>query len=142
MPDPTTRSLLGTATLTLVVLLVGCGRSDEAAPPPAAEPDSALVARGRELYAGSCRSCHGEHGEGVGLVKPLAGSKYVGDHSDAELVQMIIEGRPASHPLNTSGQLMPARGANPRLSDEDLLAIVAYLRTLPPPESTPGPATP
>jgi mono/diheme cytochrome c family protein len=39
-------------------------------------------------------------------------------------------GRQPTDPLNTTGQLMPAKGGNPALTDEDLYNVVAYIRSL------------
>jgi disulfide bond formation protein DsbB len=33
-------------------------------------------------------------------------------------------------PLNTTGIDMPGKGGNPALTDDNILAIIAYLRTL------------
>ena len=38
-------------------------------------------------------------------------------------------GRPAYHPDNTQGVDMPPKGGNPALTDDDLLAIIAFQRT-------------
>lgn len=89
------------------------------------------AAKGQQLYSGLCIACHGANAEGVtGLGKSLKESDFFNSLSDAELVAFIAEGRPASDPANTTGVDMPARGGNPNLTDEDLAAVVAYLRTL------------
>jgi disulfide bond formation protein DsbB len=50
--------------------------------------------------------------------------------NDQDLLTFIKTGRPIWDTLNTTGVDMPARGGNPTLTDDDLLAIVAYLRSL------------
>lgn len=86
---------------------------------------------GQALYASTCASCHGPEALGLeGLGKDLTTSKFAIDLSDDDLVAFIKKGRPASDPDNTTGVDMPAKGGNPALSDDDLHAIVAYLRTL------------
>ena len=90
-----------------------------------------LVAEGLAVYEGSCLSCHAEGGVGVeGLGRPLTNSDFVRGLSDAERVTFIEVGRDSSDPENTSGIAMPALGGNPALTQADLEAVVAYLRTL------------
>ena len=65
-----------------------------------------------------------------GLGKDMTNSAFIDSQSDAELVEFIKLGRTADDPLNTTGVAMPAKGANVALSDEDILLIVEYMRTL------------
>ena len=51
------------------------------------------------------------------------------DRTDEELVQYINEGRTPDDPLNTTGVGMPAKGGNPSLSDEEIQAVLTYLRS-------------
>ena len=98
------------------------------APPPSFDP--VLAAQGEELYA-SCQACHGPDARGVtGLGKTLVGSPFVDSKTDAELVAFIKVGRGTDDPENTTGVGMPAKGGNPALTDDDLLAIVNYIRSL------------
>ena len=88
-------------------------------------------ANGETLYLQTCQSCHAADASGIeGLGRPLAASDFIGGMTDGELVAFIAEGRPADHPDNEAGVAMPPRGGNPSLSDDDLLDIVAFLRTL------------
>lgn len=90
-----------------------------------------VVADGQQLYSGSCVGCHGGDARGIpGIGKDLVESDFMRGLSDEELTQFIIEGRGPFDDLNTTGIMMPARGGNPSLSDEDIMAIVVYLRTL------------
>ena len=41
---------------------------------------------------------------------------------------MIRAGRELNDPANTSGLVMPPSGGRPDLSDDDILAIIHYLR--------------
>ena len=89
------------------------------------------VSRGREHYAATCAMCHGFEGEGKSrLGKELQDSPFVKSLSDEELVQFLEEGRPAWDPANERGVDMPPKGGNPDLTNENLMEIVAYLRTL------------
>ncbi|MDQ7013490.1 MAG: c-type cytochrome [Planctomycetota bacterium] len=84
-----------------------------------------------ELFVSSCSACHGEFGQGVeGLGKPLGTSEFVRSKTDKELITFIKTGRPLWDAENTTGIDMPPKGGNPALSDEDLLEIVAYIRSL------------
>jgi mono/diheme cytochrome c family protein len=89
------------------------------------------VSAGTQIFNGLCFACHGAGGVGVaGLGKPLVNSEFVSGLTDDDLVHFLIVGRQAFDPANTTGQLMPARGGNPALTDEDLFNVVAYIRTL------------
>ncbi len=89
------------------------------------------VAAGERIYSGLCFACHGIGGAGVpGLGKPLVDSEFVNGLDDQGLVDFMVVGRAANDPLNTTGQVMPARGGNPSLTDEDLFNVVAYIRSL------------
>lgn len=89
------------------------------------------VAAGQRIYSSLCFACHGQAGVGVtGLGKPLVHSEFVDSQTDDELVQFLMVGRQPTDPLNTTGQLMPARGGNPALTDEDLYNTVVYIRSL------------
>ena len=89
------------------------------------------VAQGQKLFRQTCATCHGMNGEGIErLGKTLIGNEFVALNSNSALVQFLVEGRPATHPDNTRGVDMPPRGGNPSLTDEDLAAIVAFVKTL------------
>jgi disulfide bond formation protein DsbB len=114
------------AVLSLIAFACGDDDSADTTAPPA--PDAA---RGMLLFEGTCVVCHGEGGAGVsGLGTALIDNEFVQSLTDQELVAFLIEGRASDHPDNTTGVAMPPRGANPGLTDTDLLAIVTYLRTL------------
>ncbi len=88
-------------------------------------------AKGRDLYLRSCMACHGPTGAGVpGLGKPLGSSGFVAGLSDIDVVAFLKAGRNIDDPANTSGVIMPARGGNPMLTDQNLMDITAHLRVL------------
>jgi disulfide bond formation protein DsbB len=60
----------------------------------------------------------------------LTTSEFVAGLTDDGLVAFLIVGRPDTDPANTTGIAMPPRGGNTSLTDDDLRAVVAYLRTL------------
>jgi len=108
--------------------------SAEAGSTPEASSDTALVRGpldGEALFKVTCPSCHGADAKGVqGLGKDMTTSAFIKGLSDAELVEFIKLGRAADDPLNTTGIPMPAKGLNMALSDDEILAIVKFIRSL------------
>lgn len=89
--------------------------------------------RGKELFLGTCASCHGPDAKGLpGLGKDLTASAFVRQQTDAQLLEFIKKGRPATDPANTTGVDMPPKGGNPALTDQDLADIIAFIRTFNP----------
>jgi len=135
--------LLTIVIFTTIFGLTACGRSEvnklpppkneansekPAAPAPAASNDPAA---GQKLFVSNCSACHGPNGEGVkGLGKSMQATPFITGKTDDELVAFIKAGRTPSDPLNTTGVAMPPNGGNPTLSDNDLINIVAYIRSL------------
>lgn len=92
--------------------------------------DPALVEQGQALYVSTCSACHARDARGVpGLGKDLIASEFVHGLTDEELLQFIIVGRQPWDPGNTTGIAMPGRGGNPAITDDQLRAIIAWLRT-------------
>ena len=120
--------------IALTVILVGLGLFTgglawvlDAPKPPAGTP------RVERLYLGLCATCHGSGGHGSWratffLIRPgdLADAARMRTHSDQYLFDIIKHG---GAPLGRPG--MPAFGA--ALSDDDIRALVAYVRSLGPP---------
>jgi disulfide bond formation protein DsbB/mono/diheme cytochrome c family protein len=102
-------------------------RATAIAPPT---PDSLVTARGKVLFDESCAACHGLRGEGTASGRPLTDSSLVKTGSQAELLEFIRLGRTANDPHNTTGQAMPAGGGRADASDQDVTAIIAYIRSL------------
>lgn len=100
--------------------------SEEAEVVSAGDPEA-----GEQHFSEVCAACHGPGGEGIeGLGKDLTTSEFVAGLSDEELLAFIQEGRPVDDPDNTTGVAMPPRGGNPDFSDDQLLDIIAHIRTL------------
>ncbi len=115
------------------------------APPPtpaaSAALDPQMVAAGDQIYHSICMACHGFNARGIaGLGKTLIGSDYVNSLTDEELLAFLQVGRAVTDPLNTTGVAMPARGGNPNLTDDDLRSVIAYIRSLNPPQMAGGQA--
>jgi len=112
-------------TLLAAVFLAACGGSAE----PTYAPED--VVQGGEFFASTCSACHGPDAKGLpNLGKDLTTSEYVQDIDDDTLLILLKEGRPSGHELNTTGVDMPPKGGNPSLSDEDLVKIVAFVRSI------------
>ncbi len=88
------------------------------------------IASGQRAYQKTCAVCHGPEGDGVhGLGKPLHNSAFVRDSSHDELFTLLVDGRKLDDPLNTTGALMPPRGAQ-EISDSKINDIIVYLRAI------------
>ncbi|MFT7585878.1 MAG: mono/diheme cytochrome c family protein [Cellvibrionaceae bacterium] len=119
--------------IVLITILAACG-SDGVTP----IDDTTLTAsysgdpiHGERLYLETCIACHGPGGEGVeNLGKPFTTSDFIRGKTDQSLQAFIEEGRAADDPDNTTGIAMLPKGGNPTLSDDDILDIIAYIRTL------------
>jgi len=108
----------------------GGGSTTETTAPTVIAGDAAA---GQTTFNNRCSVCHGPGGEGiVGLGKPLTTSEFAAGLTDAELLVFLQTGRPSDDPLNTTGIAMPARGGTPALSDQELVDVIAYLRTIGP----------
>lgn len=97
-----------------------------------ASHDPATIARGGQLFRESCAACHGIDARGVqNLGNQLAGSDFVNSKTDAELLAVVRKGRDLTDPENTTGLVMPPSGGRPDFSDQDLLSIIAFVRSQP-----------
>lgn len=114
--------------LTGILILTACGGGASTPAGPVGDPTA-----GKTAYDKTCIACHGADLKGMtGLGKDLTISEFVKSQTDTEMVEFLKVGRPASDPANTQGVDMPPRGGNPALTDEDLLDIVAYVRSMQP----------
>ncbi len=110
--------------LAVAVALVGCGGST-----PTYSAD--LVAEGETEYQKTCSACHGADALGIdNLGRTLVGSSFVNEKTDAELLAYVQVGRTVDDPLNETGIAMPPKGGNPALTDAQINAIIAYIRTI------------
>jgi len=106
--------LLGT--FTMVTSLVMNLRSKNSGKTVANE---AMIAKGAQLYAENCITCHGENGGGhvIPEAPALDGSEHAWHHADGQLQRIILDG----------GQVMPP--FRDRLSGEDAAAIIRFIQT-------------
>ena len=121
-------SIVFAALVLLGAIVCACQKSSSEG---GAQTAGADVKHGEQIFMTTCATCHGTDGTGVkGLGKGLVGSEYVHKAADDQLVQMIMKGREAKDPLNTTGIAMPPNGGNAALGEKDLRDVVAYVRTL------------
>lgn len=148
-PDPFRWHALGVIAVMVVTLPALFGMMIAAKPePPRSEWDQWAkrlgvaprnLAMGESLFKYSCVVCHGKNAQGIPrLGKPLRNSAFVQSSSNDELVRQILTGRAPTDPENTTGALMPPRGANTDASESRIRDVVAYLRTLQEPGVAPA----
>lgn len=117
---------------------VGCSRG---APVPSAdqERNDGVVARGRTAYQANCASCHGASGEGqpgwrtpradgTYLPPPHDSSGHTWHHSDRQLRDIVTRGGQAVYGTAQFSSGMPSWGD--RLSDDEIAAVLVYIKTL------------
>ncbi len=86
---------------------------------------------GKMYFDQTCAACHGMDAKGLPkLGRDLTTSNFVKEKSNEELLTFIEKGRAISDPLNTTGVAMPPKGGNTALTDQQILDIIAYIRTL------------
>ena len=90
---------------------------------------SLLVALGKTIYDNQCAVCHGAEGLGKPPnFPPLAGNQSIQMGSAVNPIRMVLNG---GYPPGTSGNPMPY-GMPPfaqSLSDDEVAAVVSYIRT-------------
>ncbi|MSQ31277.1 MAG: cytochrome c [Dehalococcoidia bacterium] len=102
-------------------------------------PSAAVIERCRAIYQGSCATCHGVRGEGEGPgwktpnadgaypAPPHDSTGHTWHHADRLLFEIVKDGG-ARYNSPTFQSRMPAWGAT--LSDDDIRAVLAYIKTL------------
>lgn len=115
--------------------LAGCGSAGSGDAAPAAE----VVTLGERVYQANCASCHGANGEGQpnwqsrradGTLPapPHNASGHTWHHPDEVLLDIIRRGGQAVYGGTGLTSGMPPFGE--RLTDAEIEAILAYLKTL------------
>jgi cytochrome c5 len=111
--------MMKTIHLLAALLCTAIGASAAAAAAPAAAPAAASGAGGKAetIYKATCMACHGA---GV-LGAPKFGDK-------AAWTPRAAKGKPALYTNAINGfKMMPPRGGNPALKDDELKAVVDYM---------------
>jgi mono/diheme cytochrome c family protein len=106
------------------------GTSPDKPPPPIPSAESSLLlSLGKQIYDRDCATCHGATGLGMPPhYPPLAGNQSIQMSSAVNAIRMVLNG---GYPPGTAGNPMPY-GMPPfaqRLSDDEVAAVVTYIRT-------------
>jgi mono/diheme cytochrome c family protein len=118
--------LVSTALLLILALsLAACGGGDlRAAAPSTASAGDPMA--GEKIFVSACASCHGLKGGGIpGLSQDMTKSQLIAGKTDQELAEFIRLGGAPDEPL-----VMLPKGGVPSLTDQNLVDIVAYIRSL------------
>ena len=98
----------------------------------AAAPEGAAAGAGAgaELYQ-RCVTCHQANGEGLpGAFPPLAGSEWATAANPAVPIRIVLHGMQG--PVTVKGAeyngLMPAYGTGIEMTDEEVAAVLTYVR--------------
>ena len=108
-----------TALCLTALVLSSCGSAST-------KPETnSLIDRGAKLYQANCQSCHGgaTGGKLRDIPPPHNANGHTWDHADQQLTGMVLNGIPFS----LEAQRMPA--FKDKLSEEDVRAILAYIKT-------------
>lgn len=101
----------------------------------AAEAPEAKLAHGREVFTQACAPCHGENGRGDGPAAAALTDSEGDAVQPADLTGVLRSGPDpvdAFRTIATGINGTPMAGFRDALNDEDIWAVVAYLKTLEP----------
>ena len=119
----------------LAALAVGCGGADAGSAEPAEEvhvfeitPD--LVAFGQETYQRNCAPCHGPNGRGDGPSAATLDPKPR-DHTNTEYMSNLTD-KKIAETIKMGGIISgyPNMPSNPSLKGDQIVALIAFVRTL------------
>lgn len=108
---------------------------DYAAHPPAVDMErlkkaraAAVMEKGRGVYLSKCAICHGNDGMGDKVTyPPLAGSEWLKEKPDAEIVKIILQG--LTGPITVNGKEWNSTMLPPGVTDSrDLANLLTFLR--------------
>ena len=90
-----------------------------------------IVGTALVVWARYCSACHGPDAKGLkGLGKDLTHNDFIKGMTDEQFLHYVNTGRSVDDPRNTTGIPMPPKGGNPALKDQEIMDIIAHVRTL------------
>lgn len=91
-----------------------------------AETEQEEIESGKQIFMSTCFACHGADGKGVLPGTPnLTGKKSPLLQDSSVLVERITNG----YQSKGSPMAMPPKGGNPNLTEVDVKAVVAYMKS-------------
>lgn len=122
--------------LALLVTALACGSGGATAGDATAEEATAvqvtsdILERGNEIYQMNCAPCHGEGGKGDGRAAANL-NPAPRDHTDPELMEKLTD-RSVAETVKMGGGIRgyPNMPSHPHLRGDDLVALVAFVRSL------------
>ena len=128
------KAIVGMAVTLVVLVLAACGAKDVTKPGKAATLTGDPAA-GKVVYAGYCKSCHGEAGTG-GITNPGSDDGTVPelnpidmDFKDATAMDLVIEHGSKPEGADTATK-MPAFGDEGTLKPQQIADVIAYVLSL------------
>jgi mono/diheme cytochrome c family protein len=88
---------------------------------------SVMAADGEAIYKSKCIACHGADGKGTPMAPAFKGSAYIASNSDQAIAEVILKGREGAAKMYKN---IPLGMQAQKLSEEDVSAVVAYLKSL------------
>lgn len=122
----------------LIAAVAACGgggeqqaATDTGAGAAATQTAAAGPASGEQIYQ-RCATCHMPDGKGMpGTYPPLAGAEYATAANPAVPIRVVIHG--LQGPVTVAGteynSIMPAYGTGVEMSDEEVAAVLTYVRS-------------
>ena len=102
--------------LLMLLLVTGCSEKSEQ---PVAVVDP-LIAEGEQIVKANCKVCHAQGINGA----PILGSQKMWQERSQQPKSVLIQ-----HATEGFG-LMPAKGGNEQLTEQDITAAVSYMLSL------------
>mgnify|MGYP001015017209 CR=1 FL=1 len=89
--------------------------------------EKAQMDQGKKVFTATCIACHQATGLGLpGAFPPLAKSDYIKD--EAAVIKQIVHGSTGGLTVNGVKYAMPMPAQGATLSDEDIAAVITYVR--------------
>ena len=106
--------------------------------------EGGLFAQGKAVYGRTCVACHQANGLGTpGQFPPLCGSEWVNEADPGRMIRIVLNGLQLA-PITVKGQVYNAAAMVPWniYSDEDIAAVITFVRSNKDWGNTASPVTP